>query len=139
MNKRLLFIGGGIFSVLLVAVALISATLDQSSFYASISSENSNKSFLNFEKLVDAATISAPELSPPEATPVMDTTVISRAIEYANSELFGNGTSRLETIISTNKLVYKARDVVFIEVAVFDALSKTPYLPKINNNQTTEA
>ena len=42
---------------------------------------------------------------------------------------------RLESFISTDKVIYKATDVVFIEVLVIDTMKKTPFLPTPNVSQ----
>ena len=42
---------------------------------------------------------------------------------------------RLESFISTDKVIYKATDVVFIEVLVIDTMKKAPFLPTPNVSQ----
>ena len=134
MNKRLLYLGGGVFTILLIGSAIILTSFDQSTFTSE--TENSN-TFLNANvaKAIDAATISfSPQgieaaAATAVVTPKTNLTKLTSAIQYVTSPIIDPSAPRLETYISTSKLVYNPNDVIFIEVAVFDALQKTPYIP----------
>lgn len=86
---------------------------------------------------MDAATVSfTPEATTTATAPKVNLTTLGAAIQFATNILIDPTAPRLETFITTNRLFYKQSDVIFIEVAVFDALTKTPYINRNQSNST---
>jgi hypothetical protein len=53
-------------------------------------------------------------------------TWLQAQIYNATDDIFNASNPRLQASISLDKEVYRPRDVVFVEVAVFNALTKVP-------------
>ncbi|CDW75858.1 large extracellular alpha-helical protein [Stylonychia lemnae] len=129
MNKRLLFIGGGTFTVLLAIFAVLSSNNDDS-----LITRKSSQSFLTFEQVTQLSASESlidnnSDPSKMEAVnpkQVMNLTRLSNTIQYMIGQALDVNATRTSAIITTDKVVYRGNDTIFVEVLLIDALTNRP-------------
>lgn len=58
----------------------------------------------------------------------MNVTRLTNSVTQLYKDMISSANLRLTPIVTTDRLVYRAEDYIFVEVLLFDTLKKTPYI-----------
>eukprot|EP00347_Sterkiella_histriomuscorum_P013335 403365111 len=135
MNKKTLFIGGGLFTVLLGIFATVQTFYDQSSF----TGDSDALDQLGLQKTAAFQQTTLGSLGAPITISTVSTvttpSVTNLKLDRLNLtnaqswvDLIDETMVRIQAYVVTDKIVYRNEDAMFIEVFLFNALTKTPYV-----------
>eukprot|EP00347_Sterkiella_histriomuscorum_P010833 403374752 len=126
MNKRVLLLSGGLFTVLLATFAIFQTHNDTSSFEAnsaeSLKILNAERSTIFTEEILQASGSTS-------TASKVNTTRIQASSAQTYKDFIAPADLRLTAVVKTDRLVYRDDDYIFVEVFFFYASRKTPYIP----------
>lgn len=140
MSKKLLLIAGGAFTVLLAAFAILSTSFDQSQYQQDSTHflKLQQQGTTQMEDVSGTVDITNGAILVPEATavPAINVTKLTQSINSAffESGLFDEDEPRLEAFVSTDKMVYRVGDMMFVEVLIIETFTKQPYISQEDIN-----